>query len=64
MKMNKIFDLENCDPNDVSRPSVSPTDLWLFLAGALALPLAIILANVEFAEANKKDVPVVILIHE
>jgi carboxymethylenebutenolidase len=89
MEMNKMCDLENCDPNDVSRPSVSPADRWLFLAGALALTLATILANVElaeaqaatdvlinlttangrtvsayFAEADKKDAPVVILIHE
>jgi len=86
MEMNKICDLENCDPNDLSRPSVSPTDRRLFLAGALALPLATILANVDlaeaqaakgvsikqttadgrtvsayFAEADKKDAPVVIL---
>ena len=86
MEMNKICDLENCDPNDLSRPSVSPTDRRLFLAGALALPLAAILANVDlaeaqaakgvsikqttadgrtvsayFAEADKKDAPVVIL---
>ena len=84
-----MCDLENCDPNDVSRPSVSATDRRLFLAGALALPLATILANVElaeaqaakgvsinqstadgrtvsayFAKADKKDAPVVILIHE
>ena len=84
-----MCDLENCDPNDLSRPSVSPTDRRLFLAGALALPLATILANVDlaeaqaakgvsikqttadgrtvsayFAEADKKDTPVVILIHE
>ena len=84
-----MCDLENCDPNDLSRPSVSPTDRRLFLAGALALPLATILANVDlaeaqaakgvsinqttadgrsvsayFAEADKKDAPVVILIHE
>jgi carboxymethylenebutenolidase len=89
MAMNKMCDLENCDPNDLSRPSVSPTDRRLFLAGALALPLATILANVDlaeaqaakgvsinqttadgrtvsayFAEADKKDTPVVILIHE
>src|SRR6056300_927835 len=89
MEMNKMCDLENCDPNDLSRPSVSPTDRRLFLAGALALPLATILANVDlaeaqaakgvsikqttadgrtvsayFAEADKKDAPVVILIHE
>ena len=84
-----MCDLENCDPNDLSRPSVSPTDRRLFLAGALALPLATILANVDlaeaqaakgvsikqtttdgrtvsayFTEADKKDAPVVILIHE
>ena len=84
-----MCDLEKCDPNDLSRPPVSPTDRRLFLAGALALPLATILANVDlaeaqaakgvyikqttadgrtvsayFAEADKKDAPVVILIHE
>jgi len=47
-----MCDLENCDPNDLSRPSVSPTDRRLFLAGALALPLATILANVDLAEAQ------------
>ena len=47
-----MCDLENCDPNDLSRPSVSPTDRRLFLAGALALPLATILANVYLAEAQ------------
>ena len=84
-----MCDLENCDPNDLLRPSVSPTDRRLFLAGAIALPLATILANVDlaeaqaakgvsikqttadgrtvsayFAEADKKNAPVVILIHE
>lgn len=88
MEMNKRCDLENCDPNDLSRPSVSPTDRRLFLAGAMALPIAKILANVDLAEAqatkgvsinqstadgrtvraysagaDKKDAPVVILIH-
>ena len=48
MAMNQVRDLEDCDPNDVSRPSVSPTDRRLFLAGALPLPLA----NVELAEAQ------------
>ena len=47
-----MCDLENSDPNDVSRPSVSPTDRRLFLAGALALPLATIPANVELAEVQ------------
>ena len=47
-----MCDLENCDPNDLSKPSVSPTDRRLFLAGALALPLATILANVDLAEAQ------------
>ena len=47
-----MCDLENSDPNDVSRPSVSPTDWRLFLAGALALTLATIPANVELAEAQ------------
>ena len=89
MKVNKMCDLENSDPIDVSRPSVSPTDWRLFLAGTLALKLATIPANVKiakaqaapgvsinqatssgrtvggyFAEADKKDAPVVILIHE
>ena len=44
-----MCDLENCGPNDLSRPSVSSTDRRLFLAGALALPLATILANVDLA---------------
>ena len=89
MEINKTSDLENCYPNDVSWPSVSPTARRLFLAGALTLTLATILANVElakaqaakgvsinqstadgrtvsayFAEANKKDAPLVILIHK
>ena len=50
--MNKMCDLENSKPNDVSRPSVSTTDRWLFLAGTLALPLATIPANVELDEAQ------------
>ena len=52
MKINKICDQENSDPNDVSRPSVSPIDRRLFLAGELALSLATIPANVELAEAQ------------
>ena len=52
MAMNQVCDLEDCDPNDVSRPSASPTDRRLFLAGTLALPLADILANVVLAEAQ------------
>ena len=89
MEINKTSDLENCDPNDVLRPPVSPIDRRLFLAGELTLKLANILANVElakaqatkgvsinqstadgrkvsayFAEADKKDAPVVILIHK
>ena len=48
MAMNQVRDLEDCDPNDVSRPSASPTDRRLFLAGALSLPLT----NVELAEAQ------------
>ena len=47
--MNKMYDLENFDPNVVSRSSVSPADRRLFLAGALALTLATITANVELA---------------
>ena len=47
-----MHDLENTDPNDVSRSSVSPADRRLFLAGALALTLANIPANVELAEAQ------------
>ena len=87
--MDKMFDLENSDPNDMSRPPVSRTGRRLFLAGALALKLATIPANVElaeaqaaqdvsinqptsngrtvsvnFAEADKNGVPVVILVHE
>ena len=52
MEMNKMCDLENSDPNDVSRPSVSPTDRRSFLAGALALTLAAIPANVELTKAQ------------
>ena len=52
MEINKMCDLENSDPNDVSRPSVSPIDRRVFLAGALALSLATIPANVELAEAQ------------
>ena len=47
MGMDRMCDLENSDPSDVSRTSPSATDRWLFLAGALALPLAAIPANVE-----------------
>ena len=52
MGMNEMYDLEKSDPNDVSRSSVSPSDRRLFLAGALALTLATITANVELAEAQ------------
>ena len=52
--MNRMCDLENSDPSDVSRPSASPIDRWLFLAGALALTLATIPANVELAKAQAK----------
>ena len=52
MEMNKMYYLENSDPNDVSRSSASPADRRLFLAGALALTLATIPANVELAEAQ------------
>ena len=52
MKINKMYNLENYDPNDVSQPSVAPTDWRLFLAGTLALPLATIPANVELAEVQ------------
>ena len=52
--MNKMCDLENSDPNDVSRPSVSPIDRQLFLADALALPLATIPANVKLGEAQAR----------
>ena len=52
MEMNEICDLENSDSNDVSQPSVSPIDRRLSLAGALALSLATIPANVELAEAQ------------
>ncbi|MFL2842187.1 MAG: hypothetical protein ACJ0BH_05930 [Candidatus Puniceispirillaceae bacterium] len=50
--MNEICDLENSDSNDVSQPSVSPIDRRFSLAGALALSLATIPANVELAEAQ------------
>ena len=52
MKMDQMCDLENSGPIDVSRPSVSPTDRWLFLAGGLAQPLAAIPANVESTRAH------------
>ena len=47
-----MCNLENYDPNDVPRPSAPPTDRRLFLAGALALPLATVLTNVELVEAQ------------
>ena len=47
-----MYDLENPDPNDVSRSPLSPADRRLFLAGALTLTLATIPANVELAEAQ------------
>ena len=52
MAMNQVCDLEDCDLNDVSRPWASPTDRRLFFAGALALPLADVLANVELSKAQ------------
>ena len=52
MEMNEMYDLENSDSNDVSRPSVSPIDRRLFLADTLALSLATVPANVELAEAQ------------
>ena len=52
MKMDEMCDLKNSVPNDVSRPSVSPTDRWLFLASELAVPLAAIPANVEAAKTQ------------
>ena len=52
MEMNKMCDLKNSDPSDVSRPSLSPTDRRLFLAGALTLTLTAIPANVELAKAQ------------
>ena len=52
MEMIKMCDLENCASNDLSQPSVSPTDRRLFLSGAVALSLATILANVDLAEAQ------------
>ena len=48
METNKMYDLDNPDPNDVSRSSVLPADRRLFLAGALPLPLT----NIELAEAQ------------
>ena len=47
-----MCNLENCDPNDVPRPSVPPTDRQLFLADALALTLGTVLANVKLVEAQ------------
>ena len=47
-----MYDLDNFDPNDVWRSSVSSADRRLFLAGALALKLATIRANVELVEAQ------------
>jgi hypothetical protein len=55
MEIDKMCDLENCDPNDLSRPSVSPTDRRLFLAGTLALPLATILANPTGGRYDEDD---------
>ena len=52
MEVNKMYNLENSDPNVVSQSSASPADRRLFLAGALALTLAAIPANVELAEAQ------------
>ena len=52
METNKIYNLENPDPNDVPRSSVSPADRRLFLACVLALTLATIPANVELAETQ------------
>ena len=52
METNKMYDMTSPDPSDVSRSSVSPADRRLFLAGALALTLATIPANVELAEAQ------------
>jgi hypothetical protein len=52
MEVNKMCDLENSDPNDVSRPSVSLTDWQLVLAGTLALLLAAIPAHVKLAKAQ------------
>ena len=49
-----MCDLENSDPSDVSLPSESPIGRWLFLAGALALPLATNPTNVELAKAQAK----------
>ena len=84
-----MCDLNNCNTHAGPKPIVSATERRLFLAGAMALPLATILAHVElahaqaskgktltqitskgstvsayFAEAEAKDSPVVILIHE
>ena len=72
MAMNQVRDLEDCDPNDVSRPSVSPTDRRLFLAEAQAAKgVSINQATINgrpvstyFAKPDKKDAPVAILIHE
>ena len=50
--MNRMYYLENSVPNDVSLSSVSPADRRLLLAGALALTLATIPANVELAETR------------
>ena len=52
MGVNKMYYLENSDPNDVSRSSLSTADRRLFLAGALALTLATTTANVELAETQ------------
>jgi carboxymethylenebutenolidase len=86
---SQMCDLDNCNPRAGGKPRVSAQDRRLFLAGALALPLATILADIDlaraeaakgvtlsqttadgrtvsayFAEAEAKDAPVVILIHE
>ena len=47
-----MCDLNNCNPHAGSKPIVSATERRLFLAGAMALPIATILAYVDLAHAQ------------
>ena len=47
-----MCDMKNCNPHAGPKPIVSANDRRLFLAGAMALPLATILAHVDLAHAQ------------
>jgi len=47
-----MCDIENCNPQGSDRPTVSASDRRLFMQGLMALPLATILADVDFAHAE------------